>query len=86
MREDEIEKVRSGARARLERGLSNLDDIERLRREIEGLNEFSAFEIDRLYHEWSEYAYCAGWLGLSDEHIAEFTSWLMAGTDDAGTV
>mgnify|MGYP003291714302 CR=1 FL=1 len=36
----------------------------------------SGITIEKLYREFSSDAYCAGWMGVSEEHIEEFARWL----------
>lgn len=42
-----------------------------------GKIKVSAFTIERLYRDFSDECYCAGWMGVNEHVLAEFERWLI---------
>ncbi len=53
------------------------EDVARLRKEIPHLAGMFDAEIQRLYSQWSEEFYAAGWHILARHYIDEFGEWLL---------
>jgi hypothetical protein len=65
---------------RLEKELTTTrepEDVAALKAAIEELATVSVADIERLYREWSEGSWCAGWIMLSEENIDSFRYWLL---------
>jgi hypothetical protein len=52
------------------------EDIAKLRLAIPALNPLTDYQVQELYHEFSEDRYCTGWLYLSKETNKEFEEYL----------
>lgn len=53
------------------------EDIYALKEHIKGLREVPDVVVQRLYSQWSEDNYCAGWLIIDQDGIQSFRSWLL---------
>lgn len=78
-------KIMEGAVNRLARirRVDYPEDVERLRREVPGLEMISPADVALLWREWSDREHCAGWLGLDEFYVTQFADWLADGAEDA---
>ena len=54
------------------------DDLKKIREYLNSIGtlETSEAELEKLYSEFSEDCYSAGWLGLHEETLEHFADWL----------
>jgi hypothetical protein len=57
------------------------EDIFEIRKACPELAAFKDAEIETLYRDFSDWAYCAGWMMLSAIDLKEFRDWLNSDID-----